>query len=391
MTFANDDNVEALILAPNGAVRAGDRFVYSGAVAARRVVIGHDTRVTYDSGFQCSVAATCNDGLLCTSDLCSDGACENPPVANGTRCNSGTCQAGACQCDVDFTGTNCNILIDGDGDGVGDSRDNCPTTPNADRPTRTATASATSATSVRRTRLHRHRWDANLWELSTAVAAPGTNGCGVGGRFFISFRGQGIAKFVEQGDLDCRGPDVGNCSNDVYNGTLFPLRPTAGRPPERVAKDSSFDDNAMTHMPDGTILAVRDLALDILPDATGPLDDGAGVWASSDCGNNWEFRSFLESRRLRQLSAAGADGRQRAERELRPAAAEHEHARLGPRGDLRRPVRARRRLHDLRSHRWHQRRRRWQPVHGARPSRDRMTVPERGIRSRSSPPDSCSR
>ena len=334
MTFANDDNVEALILAPNGAVRAGDRFVYSAAVAARRVVIGHDTRVTYDSGFQCSVAATCNDGLLCTSDLCSDGACENPPVANGTRCNSGTCQAGACQCDVDFTGTNCNILIDGDGDGVGDSRDNCPTTPNADQADAdgdgfgdVCDVCPTDADCIGIAR------DANLWELSTAVAAPGTNGCGVGGRFFISFRGQGFAKFVEQGDLDCRGPDVGNCSNDVYNGTLFPLRPTAGRPPERVAKDSSFDDNAMTHMPDGTILAVRDLALDILPDATGPLDDGAGVWASSDCGNNWEFRSFLPSRRLRQLSAAGADGRQRAERELRPAAAEHAPARLGPRGD----------------------------------------------------------
>jgi hypothetical protein len=295
VTFANDDNVEALILAPNGAVRAGDRFVYSGAVAARRVVIGHDTRVTYDSGFQCSVAATCNDGLLCTSDLCSDGACENPPVANGTRCNSGTCQAGACQCDVDFTGTNCNILIDGDGDGVGDSRDNCPTTPNADQADAdgdgfgdVCDVCPTDPDCIGIAR------DANLWELSTAVAAPGTNGCGVGGRFFISFRGQGFAKFVEQGDLDCRGPDVGNCSNDVYNGTLFPLRPTAGRPPERVAKDSSFDDNAMTHMPDGTILAVRDLALDILPDPTGALDDGAGVWASSDCGNNWEFRSFLD-------------------------------------------------------------------------------------------------
>ena len=252
------------------------------------MVIGHDTRVTYDSGFQCSVAATCNDGLLCTSDLCSDGACENPPVANGTRCNSGTCQAGACQCDVDFTGTNCNILIDGDGDGVGDSRDNCPTTPNADQADAdgdgfgdVCDVCPTDADCIGIAGMR-------TWGAIDRRGGARHERVQCGGRFFISFRGQGFAKFVEQGDLDCRGPDVGNCSNDVYNGTLFPLRPTAGRPPERVAKDSSFDDNAMTHMPDGTILAVRDLALDILPDATGPLDDGAGVWASSDCGNNWE-------------------------------------------------------------------------------------------------------
>jgi thrombospondin type 3 repeat protein len=295
VTFANDANVEALIVAPGGAFRAGDRFVYSGAVAARRVVIGHDTRVTYDSGFQCSAAATCSDARLCTADLCSDGGCENPPVANGTRCNNGSCQAGACQCDVDFTGTNCDILIDDDGDGVGNSRDNCPTTPNANQADAdgdgfgdVCDVCPTDAACVGIAR------DPNLWELSTAVAPPGTPGCGPGGRFFISFRGQNFGKFVEQGDLDCRGPDVGNCSNDVYQGTLFPLRPTAGRPQERIAKDSSFDDNSMTRMPDGTILAVRDLALDILPDATGPLDDGAGVWASSDCGNHWEFRSFLD-------------------------------------------------------------------------------------------------
>ena len=74
VTFANDDNVEALILAPNGAVRAGDRFVYSGAVAARRVVIGHDTRVTYDS----SVSSAASPPRATT------GCCA-PPILLGWR------------------------------------------------------------------------------------------------------------------------------------------------------------------------------------------------------------------------------------------------------------------------------------------------------------------
>jgi hypothetical protein len=79
-----------------------------------------------------------------------------------------------------------------------------------------------------------------------------------------------------------------SCATDQYQQTLFPLRSPSD------PADQSFADNAMTRMPDGTILLLRDLALNTLPKLFPKLDDGSGLWASKDCGNNWEFTSFLD-------------------------------------------------------------------------------------------------
>jgi hypothetical protein len=152
----------------------------------------------------------------------------------------------------------------------------------------------------------------SLWELSTAVAPPGSRGCTPGGRFFVSVGvnggkstpGTGDNAVLLRGNLDClsetshsREPvrtrvlgdpsaTLLSCTTDQYQQTLFPLRSP------RDPADRSEADNAMTRMPDGTILLLRDLDLNTLPFPE--LDDGDGLWASKDCGNNWEFRSFLD-------------------------------------------------------------------------------------------------
>ncbi|MFH2005626.1 MAG: hypothetical protein ABI333_03455, partial [bacterium] len=51
----------------------------------------------------CQAATDCNDGNDCTQDLCTNGVCENPGLADGAACDGGdgdlcnsTCQAGTC-------------------------------------------------------------------------------------------------------------------------------------------------------------------------------------------------------------------------------------------------------------------------------------------------------
>jgi hypothetical protein len=136
----------------------------------------------------------------------------------------------------------------------------------------------------------------SFWELSTAVAPPGSRGC-KSGRFFISVGvhgggstpGTGDNAVLLRGELARTGSGLFEVRDELpaelYQHTLFPLRSPSD------PDDQSFADNVMTRIPDGTILLLRDLALDTLPFPK--LDDGAGLWASKDCGNTWEFRSFL--------------------------------------------------------------------------------------------------
>jgi len=313
ITFGNDARIEALLLAPNGAVRIGDRLIETGAIAGRRAIIAHDARMTYESGFQCSVTGDCNDGKLCTTDGCADGACQNTPVANGTRCNQGTCQAGSCQCDTDYSGTNCDVFADDDGDGIGNTPDNCRTVPNTSQADADGDGIGDACDfCVNDPNCVAIVQGGSLWELSTAVAPPSTPGCGSsGGRLFVSIGrpgggstpGTGDNGYLFRGDLNCRSPLVGACATDLYDPVLYPLRPSdyplgsgTARPPARRALDQSFADNVMARMPDGNILLVRDLALDTLTFTNPPLDDGAGLWASSQCGTDpsWTFRSFLD-------------------------------------------------------------------------------------------------
>jgi hypothetical protein len=144
----------------------------------------------------------------------------------------------------------------------------------------------------------------NLWELSTAVAPPcshpnkSCSDADKSGRFFVSVgvhRG-GSSPGTGDNAVLLRGDLVRNSSGrfvvknepptEQYQEVLFPLRSPSD------PDDRSFADNVMSRTPDGAILLLRDLALDTLPFPK--LDDGAGLWASEDAGNTWEFRSFLD-------------------------------------------------------------------------------------------------
>ena len=102
VTMGTDAGVTALILGAAD-VNVGDRLTLAGVIAARKVVIGHDGKVTFQAGFECDADASCADASVCTTDSCTDGQCAHVPLANGTACSdanactqSDACQAGLC-------------------------------------------------------------------------------------------------------------------------------------------------------------------------------------------------------------------------------------------------------------------------------------------------------
>jgi hypothetical protein len=102
LVLGNDVQLTALVVA-RGDFHAGDRLVAAGAVAARDVVVGHDSRLAFAAGFGCGSNVSCDDGNACTTDSCVDAQCARPPVPNGTACSDGnactrtdSCQGGAC-------------------------------------------------------------------------------------------------------------------------------------------------------------------------------------------------------------------------------------------------------------------------------------------------------
>jgi streptogramin lyase len=97
-----DVQLTAIVVARN-TVRAGDRLVARGAVAAQDLVIANDSSLTFDDGFGCGSNTACNDSNPCTTDACVDAVCVFTRAANGTPCTDNnactqtdTCQAGAC-------------------------------------------------------------------------------------------------------------------------------------------------------------------------------------------------------------------------------------------------------------------------------------------------------
>jgi hypothetical protein len=88
VTLGNDVQMTALLVA-RGDVRAGDRYIFTGAIAGRDVIIGHDCRINAASGggFQCANNAHCNDNNTCTTDVCNELLCTRTPLPNNTVCN----------------------------------------------------------------------------------------------------------------------------------------------------------------------------------------------------------------------------------------------------------------------------------------------------------------
>lgn len=73
VTIGNDGQLTGLVVA-QGSLRAGDRFVASGAIAANDVIIGHDARLAFDGGFTCASSADCPAAGSCVAGTCADAA-----------------------------------------------------------------------------------------------------------------------------------------------------------------------------------------------------------------------------------------------------------------------------------------------------------------------------
>jgi hypothetical protein len=113
-----------------------------------------------------------------------------------------------------------------------------------------------------------------FWEFSSAVAPPGTGHCLANGRRFSSGSNSSGAVLF-QADATCQGS---NCTSNIFSRISLP-----------VSGDSAESDNVMTRLSNGTILLVRGLLR-----KTPILRSGTGVWASSDCGDSWTLRSFID-------------------------------------------------------------------------------------------------
>jgi streptogramin lyase len=102
ITLGVDARLSALTLARR-TLRAADRAIVAGSIAARRVIFGNDARVSFDTGFECSSSSDCDDRDACTLDACADAQCSHAPASDGTACDDrdactliDACQSGHC-------------------------------------------------------------------------------------------------------------------------------------------------------------------------------------------------------------------------------------------------------------------------------------------------------
>lgn len=100
ISLGNDARVTALVLA-SGTVHTGDRLIGMGAIAAGELLVGHDSRFDFDTGFECSSKSDCADQDPCTENVCVDGQCQFPALSDDALCEpnsgaTGTCQSGIC-------------------------------------------------------------------------------------------------------------------------------------------------------------------------------------------------------------------------------------------------------------------------------------------------------
>jgi RHS repeat-associated protein len=102
--FEANDEIRALILAPNGTVRVAAGSRVTGAIFARDIEVGQGATVIFEGGFGVPTCRSdCDDANPCTIDGCVDGVCSHIAAPDGVACDDGSactqsdsCQAGAC-------------------------------------------------------------------------------------------------------------------------------------------------------------------------------------------------------------------------------------------------------------------------------------------------------
>ena len=97
-----DGRLTALVIARH-VFRAGNRLIATGAIAAKDIFLGPDTRFTFATGFACTSSASCAGGGTCQSAVCADAQCNLTAAPDGTACDDGSvcsrgdhCRAGVC-------------------------------------------------------------------------------------------------------------------------------------------------------------------------------------------------------------------------------------------------------------------------------------------------------
>jgi alpha-tubulin suppressor-like RCC1 family protein len=106
VSLGNDAQLTALVVASRG-LRAGDRLLASGAIAAQNVTAGFNTSLTFQGGFACSTDADCGGGGSC-SGMCVDAQCQMPASCSAVAIAPGSDHA-------------CAVLADGTASCWGDN------------------------------------------------------------------------------------------------------------------------------------------------------------------------------------------------------------------------------------------------------------------------------
>jgi hypothetical protein len=113
IVLGTDAILKALVVS-RASVVADARLTATGAIASKDLSLGHDSTLTFATGFECNADAGCDDSNPCTVDSCVDAKCLHPAVTNGASCpddgnacTSDACAAGVCAHPALANGTSC--------------------------------------------------------------------------------------------------------------------------------------------------------------------------------------------------------------------------------------------------------------------------------------------
>jgi len=203
-SLGNDVQLTGLVIANRG-LQAADRLVAKGALAAQSVTLGHDTALTFETGFACSTNADCGGGSAGCAPSCVDAQCQVPSACTAVAIAPGSDHA-------------CAVLGDGTascwGDnGPGDVGNGDPTFPQKVAPSRVVIDTAgTKLTGVRGIDGGSEAScavlnDGSVWCWGTPPGLDGSNVAvkvaGISGATAISVGGGLACALLASGDVTC--------------------------------------------------------------------------------------------------------------------------------------------------------------------------------------------